>query len=156
MASLPCLCLVYSLYSNELFPSFRPLVIDDRSVCWKQQSIMKLLIIIFIWVQSVLPYYLSKMLHWGFFFSKTGPYSRRPSNKFKLLCLQLWCCNRLWSGCFLVPSFWWIFTHGCYQVHVFWDTFSPWWQPSMVYYLFCLIVVSILFFLLMLSYLSRN
>lgn len=35
----------------------------------KQQSIMKLLIIIFIWVQSVLPYYLSKMLLWGFFFS---------------------------------------------------------------------------------------
>lgn len=77
-------------------------------------------------------------------FFTTGPYSSRSSNERKLLCLQLRRCNWIWSWCFLVPSFWWISTYGCDKVHVFWDTFSSWWESSLVYHLFCLIMVRIL------------
>lgn len=77
-------------------------------------------------------------------FFTTGPYRSRSSNERKLLCLQLRRCNWIWSWCFLVPSFWWISTHGCDKVHVFWDTFSSWWESSLVYHLFCLIMVRIL------------
>jgi hypothetical protein len=76
------------------------------------------------------------------FFLLTGSYWKR-CNKRYILCLQLWCCHRLWSGCFLISSFKWITIDGYHKMHVFWEIISPWWRPSLGHHLFCLFLVRI-------------
>ena len=83
------------------------------------------------------------VFHEDIVFLQTGPYGER-CNKRYILCLQLWCCNWLWSGRFLISSFKWITIDGCHKMHVFWEITGPWWRPSLVHHIFCFIMVRIL------------